>query len=53
MERGAKQKSRPVPALSETERLKMGALIPINISLVVLHLFYLYNLMFHIFQIIY
>ena len=33
--------------------LKMGALIPINISLVVLHLFYLYNLMFHIFQIIY
>lgn len=32
MWRGGQNKSRPVPALSETERLKMGSTYPINIS---------------------
>lgn len=35
MWRGGKAKSRPVPVLPETERLKMGALVPSNIFSIV------------------
>ena len=34
--RGGKAKSRSVPALPETERLKMGALVPSILDLVIL-----------------